>query len=94
MNLVLCLPDRLEQALKREAAKSGMEVEAFVLEAVKKKIEPRKSRRVRRRKSSTEEFKKKLQETISIFSGTSHFVDDSRESIYSREDEWNKSSNE
>lgn len=81
MTLTLNLPPGLEESLRQHAAASGMEVEAFVIEAVRSKVEP-PVRPDYALKVSVEEFSRKLEEIAKLNPPVTTFVDVSRESIY------------
>jgi hypothetical protein len=81
MTLTLNLPPALEESLKQHAAASGMDVEAFVIEAVRSKVGPT-ANTTYKPKVTVEEFRKLLEEMIALHPPVSGHVDDSRESIY------------
>lgn len=81
MTLTLNLPPALEESLRQQAAASGMDVEAFVIEAVRSKVVPPAKPELKP-KVTVEEFNRILQEIIALHPPVQGRVDDSRESIY------------
>ena len=81
MTLKVNLSPETEAKIRQLAAASGQNVEAIVLEAVAEKLAdadlqpPRPS-------LNDQEWQEKLQAFINLHPVVTHFVDDSRESIY------------
>jgi len=81
MTLELQLSSETEAKLRDQAAAAGQDVSAFVLQAVTEKLadtEPRQPIA----SQNDEEWLKKLRAVIARHPVVTHFVDDSRESIY------------
>lgn len=79
--MTLKLSSEIEAEIRERAALSGQDVEAFVLQAVAEKLAdalslPSNSSR------SGKDWKEKLRACIDLHPVVTHFVDDSRESIY------------
>jgi hypothetical protein len=79
--MTLNLSSELEAIIRDRAAANGQDIEAFVLQAVAEKlaeadVQPPAA------SPSNDEWKKKLQAWIDLHPVVTHFVDDSRESIY------------
>jgi hypothetical protein len=81
MTLNLNLPPETEAQIRKLAALSGKNVEAVVLDAVAEKLADADFQPTPRPKND-QEWKKKLQALIDLHPVVTHFVDDSRESIY------------
>jgi hypothetical protein len=81
MTLTLNLPPALEASLIQQAAAQGIDVEAFVIETLRSKVEPH-SKPDYQLKVSVEEFSRKLEEIAKMNPPVTSFVDVSRESIY------------
>ncbi len=81
MTLNLNLSSEIEAKIRRQAAVSGQDVEAFVLEAVAEKLgdvdSPSSSL-----SNNGSDWLQKLQACIDLHPVVTCFVDDSRESIY------------
>ena len=75
------LSPEIESKVRERAAASGQDVEAFVLQAIAEKLADADSHASPASRSQ-EEWKKKLQALIDLHPVVTHFVDDSRESIY------------
>lgn len=80
MTLEININTETEAVIRQQAAAAGLDVEAFVLQAVAEKLGKGKSAEVPPQKTS--EWEAKLQQCIDLHPEVSH-VDDSRESIYS-----------
>jgi hypothetical protein len=80
MSVSIHFPDEIEHALRRRASEAGQDIATFVTSVVTEKLEREAARPQRRR--SHEAFKKRLESWISLHPPSTHFVDDSRESIY------------
>jgi len=78
MTMHLELPPQLVEQLRQRAATTGEAPEAIVLQALQEKFTPEPVRP----RLSPEEFAAKLQEIMDLHPRVTHFVDDSRESIY------------
>ena len=79
MTLNLKLSSETETRLREQAATSGLNLEAFVLQVVIEKLgdaEPIAHTR------NGAEWAERLRECINLHPVVSHFVDDTRESIY------------
>jgi uncharacterized protein (DUF1778 family) len=81
VTLELQLTSDIEAKLRKQAAATGQEVAEFVLQAVTEKLAETDSQ-----PSGTslkdEEWQEKLRAFIDLHPVVTHFVDDSRESIY------------
>ena len=79
--MTLNLSSDLEAQIRERAASLGQDVEAFVIQAVAEKLADAElqTKPITR---NHEEWKKKLQAWIDLHPVVTHFVDDSRESIY------------
>ncbi len=81
MTLTIELTGEMEQRLQEQAAASGCDVPSFVQRLLTENLgdealPPSKPR------PSKEVFRQRLQQWIALHPPTTHFVDDSRESIY------------
>jgi hypothetical protein len=81
MTLQLTLSPETEVQLRQQAALSGQDIDAFVLQAVTEKLAEAESQLIRPAMQG-DDWAKKLQAIIALHPVVSHFVDDSRESIY------------
>jgi hypothetical protein len=81
VTLNLNLPPETEAQIRQLAALSGQNVEAVVLEALSAKLADA-DLQPSREPQNDQEWKKKLQAWIDLHPVVTHFVDDSRESIY------------
>jgi plasmid stability protein len=83
MTVSLNLPPQTESELRRRAAQEGKDVESFIREAVEARLAgsaipaPRDPRPL-----TPAEWIRELREWAASHPTTTHFVDDSRESIY------------
>jgi plasmid stability protein len=82
MTLTLNLPPALEESLRQQAAASGMEVEAFVIEAVRSKVGKGETEPTPKRIPTEEELDALFEDIAKLNPPVTTFVDDSRESIY------------
>jgi hypothetical protein len=82
MTLTLNLPPALEESLRLHAAASGMDVEAFVIEAVRSKVVTPVQEPVQPRIPTEEELDALFDEIAAMHPPVGGHVDDSRESIY------------
>lgn len=80
MTLTLSLPPHLETRLRERAAASGKDVEAFVLEMVEEKLTDNPT--TGPGDKSPEQWSAELHAWAASHKPVTHFVDDSRESIY------------
>lgn len=84
MTLTLSFPPELEARLRERAAASGRDVESLVRDAVAEKF----AEEVRDARGRTrEEWAAEFHAWVASHKPVSHFVDDSRESIYADRDE-------
>ena len=85
MTLHLSLPPETEARLRERAAAAGKDVETFVRETLEQRLagEPP----ARRNGKSHEQWSAELRAWAASHDPTTHFVDDSRESIYADRDE-------
>jgi hypothetical protein len=81
MTLNLNLSPETEAKVRQLAALSGQDVEAIVLQAVAEKLADA-DLQPSRPSLNDQEWQEKLQAFISLHPVVTHFVDDSRESIY------------
>jgi uncharacterized protein (DUF1778 family) len=81
MTLELQLSAEAEAKIRAQAAATGQDTAAFVLEAVSEKIADAESRQPIPTQDDTE-WLRKLHAAIARHPVSTHFVDDSRESIY------------
>ncbi len=79
MNIKINLPDKLESILRERAAKEGVPIESFVIQAVTDRLA---DSNVDTNPISTSNFSQWLREWSSRFPKLGQRVDDSRESIY------------
>lgn len=79
MNIKINLPDKLESILRERAAKEGIPIESFVIQAVTERLA---DSNVDTNPISTSNFSQWLREWSSRFPKLDQPVDDSRESIY------------
>jgi hypothetical protein len=78
MNLRIDLPPSLEQSLRQRASEAGMDVESFVMQSIRETLNEADVPL----HPSTSDFGVWLSEVRSLVPQVSHFIDDSRESIY------------
>jgi predicted HicB family RNase H-like nuclease len=78
MNLRIDLPPSLEQSLRQRASEAGMDVESFVMQSIRETLNEADVPL----RPSTSDFGAWLSEVRSLVPQVSHFIDDSRESIY------------
>lgn len=81
MTLELQLPSETEAKIREHAAASGQDVATFVLQAVVEKLADADSRRSGPSQSN-KDWAEQLRAIIDLHPVVTHFVDDSRESIY------------
>jgi hypothetical protein len=81
MTLELKLSSDTEAKIRERAAESGQDVEAFVLQAVAEKLADADSQPSPASRNG-KEWMEKLRAWIDLHPVVTHFVDDSRESIY------------
>jgi uncharacterized protein (DUF1778 family) len=81
MTLKLKLPSETEAKIREQAAVSGQNVEAFVLQAVAEKLAAADSQPSAVSRNG-KDWMEKLRAWIDFHPVVTHFVDDSRESIY------------
>ena len=79
MTLDLKIPSEAESRLREHAAAAGQDLETFVLQAVAEKLASIED--ILPAKNGTD-WKSKLHACIDLHPVATHFVDDSRESIY------------
>ncbi len=79
--MTLKLSSEIEAKIRERADASGQDVEAFVLEAIAEKIADA-DLLASPASRNNEEWMKKLRACIDLHPVVTHFVDDSRESIY------------
>ena len=84
MSLTLPLSPEMEAELQKRAAAAGTDVTEFVLDALQEKPaqRPKRPKRKAKREMSHEEWPARLRAWADGFPPVTHFVDDSRESIY------------
>jgi hypothetical protein len=82
MTLTLNLPPALEESLRQHAKASGMDVEEFVIEAVRSKVVTPVQEPMQSRIPTDEELDALFDEIAKLNPPVTTFVDDSRESIY------------
>ena len=80
MTLTLSLPPDLEARLRERAAASGKDIEGFVREAVEEKLLAAESTGPEGK--TREQWAAEFKAWIESHKPVTHFVDDSRESIY------------
>lgn len=80
MTLTLSLPPHLEARLRERAAASGKDVEGFVREAVEEKLLA--SEPTGPEGKTREQWAAEFKAWVESHKPVTHFVDDSRESIY------------
>jgi len=80
MNLRIELPPHIEELLKSKAAQAGLDVEAFVLETISERLEPKTDGNLS--SISAEQFSEWIANWSKQFPVLDHQIDDSRESIY------------
>ncbi len=79
MNVQLNIPPETEARIRESAAAAGQDLETFVLQAVTGRlVETERAPGTR----NVEQWKRLLRSCIDLHPVTTHFVDDSRESIY------------
>ena len=81
MTLELQLSSETEAAIREQAAAAGQDVAAFVLQAVAEKLADAESR-PSGPSQNDKEWPEQLRALIDLHPIVTHFVDDSRESIY------------
>ncbi len=82
MNLELHIPERIEQQLREQASAAGQNLESFVLKAVEDSLEDLNPSGAIRRPPQGQWFAE-LKKWAEGHPRVGHFVDDSRDSIYS-----------
>jgi hypothetical protein len=80
MNLQLSVPLELENSLKKRAAMSGKDIATFIIDTLKEELTQEEV--MATSKSTDDSFSTWLSRWRNLAPKTSHFVDDSRESIY------------
>jgi uncharacterized protein (DUF1778 family) len=80
MTLELAFTSEVETEIRRRAAEMGQDVEDFILQAVAEKLADTDSQSSR--SSLNNKWKEQLRAFIELHPVVTHFVDDSRESIY------------
>lgn len=80
MNIKIQLPVELEAVLRERAAKEGVPIESYVIQAISERLA---DSHVDETPSSTSRFSDWLREWSSRFPKLDRPIDDSRESIYS-----------
>jgi hypothetical protein len=79
MTLHLTLSPETEAKLRQQAEQSGQDVDAFVLQAIAEKLAEAEHIPPA---ANGDKWREKLQKIIAMHPDVTHFVDDSRESIY------------
>jgi uncharacterized protein (DUF1778 family) len=79
--VTLNLSSEMEARIRERAAILGQDVEDFVLQAVAEKLADTDSQPMTPSRDDTQ-WRKKLQALMDLHPVVTHFVDDSRESIY------------
>lgn len=82
MTVTLHLSPQLEASVRRQAVQSGMDIEAFLIEAVKAKVATSDKDVDQKREMTPDEIDEFLEEVAQLNPAVTTFVDDSRESIY------------
>jgi hypothetical protein len=81
MTLELKIPSETEAKLRERAAAAGQDLETFVLQAVAEKLTEAESQPILPSRNG-KDWRNKLLACIDLHPVVTHFVDDSRESIY------------
>lgn len=81
MTVNLTIPLETEAKIRARAAASGQDVESYVLQAVAEKLAEAESQSALPSRNG-QEWTEKLRACVDLHPAATHFVDDSRESIY------------